>query len=267
MLIHTELFSNVSALGLIHCGLHLEKNFGPRPHSFWHQPWPHAQLASLTSLLKPQTYNISVLVHGHQGRNTCKLHQCCLLVSPRVCLCPMGQTDRHPTDALLPSTTDIVNVTNKLITETASAYLILTHWNWLSGYSSWNGWSDSIVPSHQALSIRQRNRSPTETSFYCRPVSSQRPYHCWPLATQSREYQPLASLEMPKHYPQPINGSVGPKSPHPNGTLNGLSTFAGLTVTTNGQTYTDRLCNMCRNRPHPTICLVMQLNKNLISLQ
>ena len=55
MLIHTELFSNVSALGLIHCGLHLEKIFGPRPHSFWHRPWPHAQLASLTSLLKPQT--------------------------------------------------------------------------------------------------------------------------------------------------------------------------------------------------------------------
>ena len=45
MLIHTELFSDVSCLGL-------EKNFGPRPrprpHCFW--PWPHAQLASLTSL-------------------------------------------------------------------------------------------------------------------------------------------------------------------------------------------------------------------------
>ena len=52
MIIHTELFSNVSGLGLIHCGL--EKNFGPRPrprpHSFWPRPWPHAQLASLTSL-------------------------------------------------------------------------------------------------------------------------------------------------------------------------------------------------------------------------
>jgi len=50
MLIHTELFSNVSALGL-----GLEKNFGPRPrpHSFWPRPrpWPHAQLASLTSLV------------------------------------------------------------------------------------------------------------------------------------------------------------------------------------------------------------------------
>jgi len=50
MLIHTDLFSNVSGLGL-------EKNFGPRPrprpHSFWPRPrpWPHAQLASLTSLL------------------------------------------------------------------------------------------------------------------------------------------------------------------------------------------------------------------------
>jgi len=42
MLIHTELFSNVSGLGLIHCGLGLEKIFGPRPY---------AQLASLTSLL------------------------------------------------------------------------------------------------------------------------------------------------------------------------------------------------------------------------
>ena len=52
MLIHTGLFSNVSGLGLglIHCGLGLEKFFWPRPrpHSFW--PRPHAQLASLTSL-------------------------------------------------------------------------------------------------------------------------------------------------------------------------------------------------------------------------
>ena len=49
MLIHTELFFNVSGLGHIHCGLGLEKIFGPqpRPHSFW--PRPHAQLASLTS--------------------------------------------------------------------------------------------------------------------------------------------------------------------------------------------------------------------------
>ena len=53
MLIHTELFSNVSGLGLIHCCLDLEKIFGPRPrpHSFW--PRPHAQLASLTSLAPP----------------------------------------------------------------------------------------------------------------------------------------------------------------------------------------------------------------------
>ena len=47
MLIHTELFSNVSGLGL-------EKNFvlRPRPHSFWPRPrpWPQAQLASLTFL-------------------------------------------------------------------------------------------------------------------------------------------------------------------------------------------------------------------------
>ena len=41
MLMHTDLFSNVSGLGLIHCGLGLglEKKFGPRPrprpHSFW----------------------------------------------------------------------------------------------------------------------------------------------------------------------------------------------------------------------------------------
>ena len=40
MLMHTELSSNVSGLGL-----GLEKSFGPRP-----RPWPHAQLASLTSL-------------------------------------------------------------------------------------------------------------------------------------------------------------------------------------------------------------------------
>ena len=46
MLINTELFSNLSDLGL-------EKTFGrrPRPHSFWPRPWPHAQLASLTSLV------------------------------------------------------------------------------------------------------------------------------------------------------------------------------------------------------------------------
>ena len=54
MLIHT-VFSNVSglSLGLMHCGsgLGLEKNFWPRRHSFWPRPWPHAQLASLTSLM------------------------------------------------------------------------------------------------------------------------------------------------------------------------------------------------------------------------
>ena len=43
MLIHTELFSKVSGLGL-------KKIFRPRPHSFWPRLWPHAQLASLTSL-------------------------------------------------------------------------------------------------------------------------------------------------------------------------------------------------------------------------
>jgi len=53
MLMHTELFSNVSGLGVIHCGLGLEIFFGPRPrpHSFWPRPWPYAQLASLTSLV------------------------------------------------------------------------------------------------------------------------------------------------------------------------------------------------------------------------
>ena len=53
MLIHTELFSNVSGLGL-----GLKKIFGPRPlprpHSFWPRPWPHAQLASLTSVAVPR---------------------------------------------------------------------------------------------------------------------------------------------------------------------------------------------------------------------
>ena len=39
MLIHTELFSNVSGL------IGLEKKF-------WASAWPHAQLASLTSLLR-----------------------------------------------------------------------------------------------------------------------------------------------------------------------------------------------------------------------
>ena len=59
MLIHTELFSNVSGLGL-------EKNFGPRPrprpHSFWPRPWPwpHAQLASLTSLVVCLSVGLSV---------------------------------------------------------------------------------------------------------------------------------------------------------------------------------------------------------------
>ena len=60
MLIHTESFSDVPGLGLIHCGLGLEKNFGPRPrpHSFW--PWPHAQLASLTSLLPYGTLHLTL---------------------------------------------------------------------------------------------------------------------------------------------------------------------------------------------------------------
>ena len=44
MLMHTDLFSNVFGIGLIHCGLGLglEKFFGPRPrpHSFWPRPWP-----------------------------------------------------------------------------------------------------------------------------------------------------------------------------------------------------------------------------------
>ena len=56
MLIHTELFSNVSGFGL-------EKIFGPWPrpwpHSFWPRPrprpWPHAQLALLTSLKSTST--------------------------------------------------------------------------------------------------------------------------------------------------------------------------------------------------------------------
>jgi len=63
MLIHTELFSNVSGLGLMHCGLGLEKIFGfgprPRPHSFW--PRPHAQLASFTSLLRRSSDHIMTL--------------------------------------------------------------------------------------------------------------------------------------------------------------------------------------------------------------
>jgi len=58
MLIHTELFSNMSGLNLIHCVLGLEKNFGPRPHSFW--PWPHAQTASLTSLLPYGTLHLTL---------------------------------------------------------------------------------------------------------------------------------------------------------------------------------------------------------------
>jgi len=63
MLIYTELFSNVSRLGLIHCGLGLEKIFGPRPrpHSFW--PRPHAQLASLTSVDIIRRNHTCVLKH------------------------------------------------------------------------------------------------------------------------------------------------------------------------------------------------------------
>jgi len=61
MLINTELFSNVSGLGLIHCDLGLKKIFGPRPrpHSFWRfwpRPRPYAQLASLTSLCITDLY-------------------------------------------------------------------------------------------------------------------------------------------------------------------------------------------------------------------
>jgi len=55
MLIHTELFSNVSGLGLTHCGLGFEKIFVPRPRPRSHSFWPRAQLASLTSL--PTTWN------------------------------------------------------------------------------------------------------------------------------------------------------------------------------------------------------------------
>jgi len=61
VLIHTELFSNVSGLGL-------ENFFGPRPrprpHSFWPRPrpWPHAQLASLTSLLWSTAYIVCLLL-------------------------------------------------------------------------------------------------------------------------------------------------------------------------------------------------------------
>jgi len=70
MLIHTELFSNVSGLGLIHCGLGLEKFFGPRPrpHSFW--PRPHAQLASLTFLHSPTHTNEEELGFTQTTRST-----------------------------------------------------------------------------------------------------------------------------------------------------------------------------------------------------
>jgi len=42
VLMHTDLFSNVSGLGLIHCGLGLglEKKFGPRPRPRPHSSWP-----------------------------------------------------------------------------------------------------------------------------------------------------------------------------------------------------------------------------------
>ena len=70
MLIHTELFSNVSALGL-----GLEKNFGPRPRplSFWPRPrpWPYAQLASLTSLV----LSLYCVIHSNFRHIT--LVRCC----------------------------------------------------------------------------------------------------------------------------------------------------------------------------------------------
>ena len=81
MLIYTELFSNVSGLGL-------EKNFGPRPrpHSFW--PRPRVQLASLTSLLfgvRPSVclsvcavlFLHSTLWFEFAGGHTCGQHLCC----------------------------------------------------------------------------------------------------------------------------------------------------------------------------------------------
>ena len=67
MLIHSELFSNVSGLGL-----GLEKIFGPRPrprpHSFWPRPrpWPHAQLAILQTIITAQMTSI-----GGMGRTAC----------------------------------------------------------------------------------------------------------------------------------------------------------------------------------------------------
>jgi len=62
VLIHTKLFSNVSGLGL-----GVEKIFGPhpRPHSFWPRPWPHAQLAPLTSLHISKTKFILFKSHCH----------------------------------------------------------------------------------------------------------------------------------------------------------------------------------------------------------
>jgi len=64
MLIHTELFSNVFGLGLIHCGLGLglEKIFGPRPHSFW--PRPRAQT---------WTFDLLTVNSCHTWRVTCYL--------------------------------------------------------------------------------------------------------------------------------------------------------------------------------------------------
>jgi len=53
-----------------------------------------------------------------------------------------------------------------------AVYRTLTHWNWLSGYSSWKGCNDVIVPSHHASSIRQRKRSPAETNGFTSPLTA-----------------------------------------------------------------------------------------------
>ena len=79
MLINPELFSNVSGLGF---GLGLEKIFGPRPrprprpHSFWPRPrpWCHAQLVSLTSLvratLKYDEPEVEIVARGRSPSTT-----------------------------------------------------------------------------------------------------------------------------------------------------------------------------------------------------
>ena len=56
MLTHTELFSNVSGLGLIHCGLGLEKFFGPHPRPLF--------LASASC--PAGLVNIPAFTHSHQ---------------------------------------------------------------------------------------------------------------------------------------------------------------------------------------------------------